>query len=114
MHESIIEFEIHSTKVFEILAQPYLLLAYPHFFVVSNTTHVIMDLFIVPIERPALGLVGCFVVGMFKMIKLVINMCFHFTFDFQGYLYIVIDNFMFLKIYYFQTNLMLHFLCIDE
>jgi hypothetical protein len=51
---------------------------------------------------------------MFKMIKLVINMCFHFTFDFQGYLYIVIDNFMFLKIYYFQTNLMLHFLCIDE
>jgi hypothetical protein len=60
------------------------------FFVVSNTTHVVMDIFLVPTERPPLGLVGCFVVEMFKMIKLVINMCFHFTFNFQGYLYIVI------------------------
>jgi len=64
------------------------------FFIVFNNTHVIMDLFIVPIERPPLGLVGYFVVGMFKMIKLVINMCFHFTFDFQEYLYIVVDNSM--------------------
>jgi hypothetical protein len=31
---------------------------------------------------------------MFKMIKLVINMCFHFTFDLQGYLHIVADNSM--------------------
>ncbi len=32
VHENIIEFEIHSTKVFAIIVQPYLLLAYPHIF----------------------------------------------------------------------------------